>query len=384
MGSGIEERIYVVAKYDYIAQGNQELDMKRNERLLLLDDSKHWWRVQNSRQHTGYIPSNYVRKEKPSIFDSIKKKVKGGPTNSNATSPACRTLPCNASVLPQLTNYNIGKNTLGNASRSLSTANSDPNNAKSAISSAIVKYNYQAQQLDELSLVKGNRILILEKSGDGWWRGQCGNKIGWFPSNYTQEELEDPHTYCMAENVIDIMVAMYSFKAQNDTELSFEKGERLEIIDRPASDPDWLKARNTQAQVGLIPKNYLVELSQYLTNDAETCSAKIIPQQDDDLRTKPWYYGSIGRAECDAMFTERGVDGDFLIRDSETNVGDFSISLKSFGRNKHFRIHLETGVYAIGQRKFSSLQHLVDHYQRAPIYTSQKGEKLYLIRPLPK
>lgn len=81
---------------------------------------------------------------------------------------------------------------------------------------------------------------------------------------------------------------------------------------------------------------------------------------------------------------QRGVDGDFLIRDSETNVGDFSISLKSSGRNKHFRIHLEKGVYAIGQRKFSSLQHLVDHYQRAPIYTSQKGEKLYLIRPLAK
>ena len=65
-------------------------------------------------------------------------------------------------------------------------------------------------------------------------------------------------------------------------------------------------------------------------------------------------------------------------------AGDFSISLTSIGRNKHFRIHHENGVYTIGQRKFSSLQHLVDHYQRAPIYTSQKGEKLYLIRPLPK
>ena len=80
------------------------------------------------------------------------------------------------------------------------------------ISSAIVKYNYQAQQLDELSLVKGARILILEKSGDGWWRGQYGNKVGWFPSNYTQEEIEDAHTYCMAENVLDIMVALYTFK----------------------------------------------------------------------------------------------------------------------------------------------------------------------------
>ncbi len=69
MGSGPEESQYVIAKYDYVAQGNQELDMRRGERLLLVDDSKHWWRVQNSRQQTGYIPSNYVRKEKPSIFD---------------------------------------------------------------------------------------------------------------------------------------------------------------------------------------------------------------------------------------------------------------------------------------------------------------------------
>ena len=89
--------------------------------------------------------------------------------------------------------------------------------------------------------MKGSRLMILEKSGDGWWRGQYGNKGGWFPSNYTQEEIDDPHTYCMAENVLDVMVALYPFKAQNDTELSFDKGDRLEVLDRPASDPEWFK-----------------------------------------------------------------------------------------------------------------------------------------------
>jgi hypothetical protein len=38
-----------VAKYDYSAQGAQELDLRKNERYLLIDDSKHWWRVQNTR-----------------------------------------------------------------------------------------------------------------------------------------------------------------------------------------------------------------------------------------------------------------------------------------------------------------------------------------------
>jgi len=64
--------------------------------------------------------------------------------------------------------------------------------------------------------------------------------------------------------------------------------------------------------------------------------------------------------------------------------GDFSVSLKAPGRNKHFRVHVEGNMYCIGQRKFHTLDQLVDHYQRAPIYTNKQGEKLYLVRPLPK
>jgi len=64
-----EMAMYVVAKYDYSAQGAQELPLRKNERYLLLDDSKHWWRVQNTRGLSGYVPSNYVKRDKPSLFD---------------------------------------------------------------------------------------------------------------------------------------------------------------------------------------------------------------------------------------------------------------------------------------------------------------------------
>lgn len=85
-----EDVCYVVAKYDYAAQGAQELDLRKNERYLLLDDSKHWWRVQNSHNQSGYVPSNYVKKEKKSVslFDSFKKKVKKGSSGSK-TLPNC-------------------------------------------------------------------------------------------------------------------------------------------------------------------------------------------------------------------------------------------------------------------------------------------------------
>lgn len=259
----------------------------------------------------------------------------GGQAGNVPVNPNCKTLPNNCNNMggggpvPH-PHHSLKFNKSGGLEHAAPT---EP------ISSAIVKYNYQAQQLDELSLVKGARIMILEKSGDGWWRGQCGNKIGWFPSNYTQEELEETHTYCMAENILDIMVALYAFKAQNDTELCFEKAERLEILDRPPSDTDWYKARNNQGQIGLVPKNYLIELSQYLTQDvgnnkngglvnnssnSGASAARIIPV--DEVKNAAWYYGQISRSECDSLLSEKGIDGDFMIRDSETNVSKSALS----------------------------------------------------------
>ncbi|CAK1602672.1 unnamed protein product [Parnassius mnemosyne] len=370
---------YVVAKYDYAAQGAQELDLRKNERYLLLDDSKHWWRVQNARSQSGYVPSNYVKKEKPSLFDSIKKKVKKG--------SGSKTLPSNSSPVrgggPESPGGGGGA---GSGARRV-----DPGEA---LGTAVVKYNYQAQQPDELSLTKGTRILILEKSNDGWWRGQYQGHTGWFPSNYTSEEgdNEDPvHTYAMAENVLDIVVALYSFTSSNEAELSFEKGDRLEIVERPACDPEWFRARDSRGQLGLVPRNYLQELADYLTQpySEATEGARGVAGSGGGASAggaagRAWYYGAITRSHCDALLDQHGHDGDFLIRDSETNVGDYSVSLKAPGRNKHFRVHVEGNLYCIGQRKFPTLDQLVAHYQRAPIYTNKQGEKLYLVRPLPR
>lgn len=428
LGKTVAEDCWVTAKYDYTAQGSHELDLRKNERLLLLDDSKHWWKVRNSRSMAGYVPSNYVKKEKPSIFDSIKKRVKkGGGGNTSRTIPGPGGTPTRRVDSP--------------GGMQPSGAPIDPSEA---IGFAVVKYNYQAQQMDELSLVKGTRVLILEKSNDGWWRGHYNSLVGWFPSNYTTEEpSEEDHTYTVAENVLDVVVALYSFTAQNEHELSFTKGERMEILDRPPSDPEWYRARNTQGQVGLIPKNYVQELhevvdaraprsrepsqtrqlppgppnnappqphpppstnggshnaevhiSQGMGNMSINAAAPAPPSSalppappmvsGSEKPQRDWYYGPITRAQCDDILNNRGHEGDFLIRDSETNAGDFSVSLKAIGRNKHFRVHVEAGLYCIGQRKFNGLDQLVDHYQRSPIYTSQKGEKLYLVRPLQK
>lgn len=42
------------------------------------------------------------------------------------------------------------------------------------------------------------------------------------------------------------------------------------------------------------------------------------------LIDKPWYYGNIARYVCDNLLNQHGHDGDFLIRDSESNVSFYS------------------------------------------------------------
>lgn len=70
------EEVIVVAKWDYTAQQDQELDIRKNERLYLLDDSKTWWRVRNGSNQTGYVPSNYVERKNSLKKGSLVKNIK--------------------------------------------------------------------------------------------------------------------------------------------------------------------------------------------------------------------------------------------------------------------------------------------------------------------
>lgn len=165
----------------------------------------------------------------------------------------------------------------------------------------------------------------------------------------------------------------------------------------------WL-ARGQFGKTGLVPKNYVQVISdEDLDNEpipgpsgvANDLSKLVLVSgsprpshrhttsivTEIDITSQPWYFGSVPRTQCDTLLNEFAEDGDFLVRASETNSGDFSISLKAPGRNKHFRVHFEDDVYCIGQRRFSSMSELIEHYKKAPIYTSPKGEKLYLIKP---
>ena len=344
---------FVIAKYDYKAENSKELDIRKNEKLILVDDSKEWWMVQNAKNKTGYVPSNFVKRSKPSFFSSLKSTLgrkhkndtKGGlgspVVSRNGTTAGMGSLP-----LPP-TDSGSDKN----------STNSDTIQICDQAQPAIVKYNYTAQQQDEISLTKGEIVMVLEKSSDGWWNGKKGQVMGWFPSNYVElqsQAHENNVDYMTAasldinigvRNQQEIVTALYNFTGSNSEELSFEKGDKLVIIDKPPEDPEWWKARNSRGETGLVPRNYVQIVEEGSDMDATSATnSSCTPQSQSTsslsntsslglsgvggrkqfvsgpLSDKDWYYGKITRLQCEEMLTKYAADGDFIIRDSESTV----------------------------------------------------------------
>lgn len=390
------EEVIVVAKFDYVAQQDQELDIKKNERLWLLDDSKSWWRVRNATNKTGFVPSNYVERKnsarKASIVKNLKDTLGIGKPKRKAD---MRDAPSN-----------VNSEQYADNGERLYDLNMP----------ALVKFSYTAEREDELSLVKGTRVIVMEKCSDGWWRGSYSGRSGWFPSNYVTEDVDgtatlgsDPTSSSLSEKlaaavhgasiagyaangngvggrggVLHTVQALYPFSSTNEEELHFERGEVMEVIEKPENDPEWWQCRKTDGQVGLVPKNYvtvLAEAPSAIGPPTPDCDY-VQPSSSGRFAGKLWYYGKVTRHQAEVALNERGAEGDFLIRDSESSPNDFSISLKALSKNKHFKVQMKESLYCIGQRKFGSMEELVEHYKKAPIFTSEQGDKLYLVKAL--
>ncbi|XP_038073023.1 tyrosine-protein kinase STK-like [Patiria miniata] len=148
-------------------------------------------------------------------------------------------------------------------------------------------------------------------------------------------------------------IALYDYAAQEKVDLSFQKGETLDIINKRSEH--WWYARSTKTgQEGNVPSNYI--------------------RRARDIDTEEWYFGHISRIEAEKKLLQPGVQqGMFIVRDSESNPGAFSISIldhdSDIGNNvKHYRIQKrgddETGSYDIdGGASFPVIVELIDHYQ---------------------
>ncbi|XP_073711625.1 tyrosine-protein kinase fynb isoform X3 [Misgurnus anguillicaudatus] len=151
---------------------------------------------------------------------------------------------------------------------------------------------------------------------------------------------------------VTLFVALYDYEARTEEDLSFRKGERFQIIN--STEGDWWDARSlTTGGTGYIPSNYVAPV--------------------DSIHAEDWYFGKLGRKDAERQLLSTGNPrGTYLIRESETTKGAFSLSIRDWDdvkgdHVKHYKIRkLDSGGYYITTRaQFETIQQLVQHYSES-------------------
>ncbi|XP_046605236.1 tyrosine-protein kinase Abl [Neodiprion virginianus] len=150
--------------------------------------------------------------------------------------------------------------------------------------------------------------------------------------NLLAQEEDDPQLF----------VALYDFQAGGENQLSLKKGEQVRISSYNKSG-EWCEAHSSTGQVGWVPSNYVTPVNS--------------------LEKHSWYHGRISRNAAEYLLSS-GINGSFLVRESESSPGQRSISLRYEGRVYHYRINedSEGKMFVTTESKFNTLAELVHHH----------------------
>ncbi|XP_034656769.1 tyrosine-protein kinase Abl isoform X7 [Drosophila subobscura] len=163
--------------------------------------------------------------------------------------------------------------------------------------------------------------------------------------------FESTHRWTSKENLLEpgpeeddpqLFVALYDFQAGGENQLSLKKGEQVRILSYNKSG-EWCEAHSDSGNVGWVPSNYVTPLNS--------------------LEKHSWYHGPISRNAAEYLLSS-GINGSFLVRESESSPGQRSISLRYEGRVYHYRISEDPDgkVFVTQEAKFNTLAELVHHH----------------------
>ncbi|XP_031586760.2 intersectin-2b isoform X1 [Oreochromis aureus] len=199
-GDGLQLEEFV-ALYTYESPQSGDLTFKEGDVILVSKRDGEWWNGSIGNR-TGVFPSNYV---KPKETDTSSTSGKKKPEVATVIRPHTSTGP------------------------------------------------------EQLNLENSQLILILSKDVSGWWLGELqarGKKRqkGWFPATHVKVLESSSGKSTPAPQPVCQVIAIYDYTAANAEEMSFSKGQLINVLDK--SDPDWWKGESNGV-TGLFPTNYV-------------------------------------------------------------------------------------------------------------------------------
>ncbi|KAM5310946.1 sorbin and SH3 domain-containing protein 2 isoform 4-T4 [Glossophaga mutica] len=243
-GTPEKEKLPAKAVYDFKAQTSKELSFKKGDTVYILRKIDQNWYEGEHHGRVGIFPISYVEKLTP-------------PEKAQPARPPPPAQP-------------------------------------GEIGEAIAKYNFNADTNVELSLRKGDRIILLKRVDQNWYEGKIPgtNRQGIFPVSYVEvvkrntgkgaEDYPDPpipHSYSSDrihslssnkpqrpvfthENIQgggEPFQALYNYTPRNEDELELRESDVIDVMEK--CDDGWFVGTSRRTKFfGTFPGNYVKRL----------------------------------------------------------------------------------------------------------------------------
>ncbi|XP_051159795.1 intersectin-1 isoform X3 [Leptopilina boulardi] len=281
---------YYMALYEYTSKESGDLNFSQGEIILVVKKDGDWWTgVIGNR--TGIFPSNYVDKcdmpnkgkEIPTNGEAIAAEVpisEADVTKRQDSVTATTTAAVQQSPLEEKTAEQLEEERAEAEDRAelpdFAAMSAQQKSRKPEIVQVIAPY--QATSAEQLNLQRGQLIMIRKKTDTGWWEGELqarGKKrqIGWFPASYVKlltsnsnRSTPVSHGYLDSptDPNVERVMALYPYQAQNEDELSFEKGDVITVLAK--EEEAWWRGELNGVS-GVFPSNYVSSMSSETINE---------------------------------------------------------------------------------------------------------------------
>ncbi|KAA8594654.1 hypothetical protein FQN60_011789, partial [Etheostoma spectabile] len=241
-GAGNELKVQAI--HDFNPEGPGELALRAGDVVTMVEQLDSEWYTGTCRGSTGFFPVSYVKVLSNSPKPLPERKAR--PPPATASGPRC-----------------------------------------------VAKFDFEAENSDELSFSEGDVIQLKALAGQDWARGQLGVATGIFPLNFVEiiEDLPPPPSQQkkqsfripmpgmvtspsthpevakpapVAQHGVEWVVAQYDYVGNSDDDLSFQQGDCILISQH--MDAEW-SCGTLNGREGMFPRAYVESTKGQLSCD---------------------------------------------------------------------------------------------------------------------
>ncbi len=274
----------------------------------------------------------------------------------------------------------------------------------SSVAPAIALYvralhDYHAEDKTKISLRCGDIIQVVETNESGWWDGikngsdgWDGNHHtvrGWFPSNHcTFKTYQEPFASVSqaepvisggevvdwnnaTQTVIPYVYACFDYESECERELSFRRGDAIQVIDRP--DSGWWDGVSNGAR-GWFPSSYCTEHIGHRSGTSEAQKETDRIGTEGDFESKDNLYSCTDSLANDSSNTKPGAGSTLESVDAHSHQKRIkgTRSQKDHGERPYSNILYSHESLRWLQKKENQMRHCYDQYMA--LYSMRKTQ----------